>query len=138
MLMPACHLQDILSRFHDAWELRPVRDAAGNVVACDAQLTQDVLPRGECGGDCGSDCFWQQGLNALGFRGALTVRELTQDVLPRGEWGKWWLVGSSRLHSALYRAWGIGGSLAVSQLTQDVLPMGECCRLWLVRSCRVE
>jgi hypothetical protein len=39
-------LQDILSRFHGAWELRPVRDAAGQVVACDALLTQDVLPRG--------------------------------------------------------------------------------------------
>jgi hypothetical protein len=39
--------QDILSRFHGAWELKPVRSAAGKVVGCDAELTQDVLPHGE-------------------------------------------------------------------------------------------
>lgn len=39
--------QDILSRFHGSWELRPRRDAAGNIVGCHALLEQDVLPKGE-------------------------------------------------------------------------------------------
>lgn len=40
-------LQDLLARFHGSWDLRPKRDAAGNIVGCHAVLKQDVLPKGK-------------------------------------------------------------------------------------------
>jgi hypothetical protein len=42
-------LQDLLSRFHGSWELRPIKDSSsGKVTGCHAVLSQDVLPKGEC------------------------------------------------------------------------------------------
>lgn len=55
LLLLLLYAQDILSRFHGAWELKAVRNAAGEVVGCDAELTQDVLPHGETWGG-GLDC----------------------------------------------------------------------------------
>lgn len=40
-------MQDLLARFHGSWDLRPKRDADGNIVGCHAVLKQDVLPKGE-------------------------------------------------------------------------------------------
>jgi hypothetical protein len=40
-------LQDLLSRFHGSWELRPIKDASGKTTGCHAVLSQDVLPKGE-------------------------------------------------------------------------------------------
>ncbi len=40
-------LQDVLSVFKGRWDIKSVKDESGKVVGCDAELNQDVLPRGE-------------------------------------------------------------------------------------------
>jgi hypothetical protein len=50
-----------------------VRDAAGKVVGCDAELTQDVLPYGEALWAAGGPMFGPSGRGPGGQAGALYV-----------------------------------------------------------------
>ena len=38
---------DLLSHFSGTWELIPRRDPSGDVVGCEGQLRQDILPEGK-------------------------------------------------------------------------------------------
>jgi hypothetical protein len=68
---------DLLARFHGSWDLRPRRDAAGNIVGCHAVLKQDVLPKG-----CPSFFAHLPVLGGLLRRVSLnTIQRLVEDIL---------------------------------------------------------